>query len=82
MSGITVYSSPLCGPCERLKAWLAEHEYPFIVRDVMMDEQAGELLEARDIRTTPVLQVGDRFIEGFDLPAIEHALAEWSPDPG
>ena len=71
---LTVYSSPLCGPCERMKAWLTERGHDFAVRDVMMDEDAGELLEANDIRTTPVLQVDDRFIVGFDVPAIEAAL--------
>ncbi len=73
---LTVFSSPLCGPCERMKAWLSERGHPFAVRDVMMDEEAGELLESRDIRTTPVLQVGDEFIVGFDVAAMERALAE------
>ncbi len=72
---LVVYSSPLCAPCERMKAWLRERGHDFVVRDVMMDEEAGELLEERDIRTTPVLQVGEQFIVGFDLPAIEAALA-------
>ena len=72
--GITVFSSPLCGPCERMKAWLAERDYEFTVRDVMMDEEAGELLESHDIRTTPALQVGDRFVVGFDVAAMEEAL--------
>ncbi len=76
---LTVFSSPLCGPCERMKAWLVEHEYRFSVRDVMMDEDAGELLESRDIRTTPVLQVGEEFVIGFDIAAIEKALADWVP---
>ena len=71
---LTVYSSPLCGPCERMKSWLTEHGHQFVVRDVMMDEDAGELLESRDIRTTPVLQVDDQFIVGFDIAAIEAAL--------
>ena len=75
-STVTVYSSPLCGPCERMKAWLTENGHPFDVRDVMMDEEAGELLESHDIRTTPVLQVGDRFVIGFDVAAMEKALAE------
>lgn len=72
---LTVFSSPLCGPCERMKAWLTERDYTFTVRDVMMDEEAGELLESRDIRTTPALQVDGDFIIGFDIPAIEKALA-------
>lgn len=48
----------------------------------MMDEEAGELLESHDIRTTPVLQVGEQFIEGFDLPAIEKALVDWTSFAG
>ena len=72
---ITVFSSPLCGPCERMKAWLSERDYRFQVRDVMMDAEAGELLEAHDIRTTPTLQVGETFVVGFDVAAMEQALA-------
>jgi glutaredoxin len=60
-----------------MKAWLTEHHYPFIVRDVMMDEEAGEILESHDIRTTPALQVGDRFVVGLDIAAMEEALADW-----
>ncbi|MGH1493459.1 MAG: glutaredoxin family protein [Acidimicrobiales bacterium] len=71
---LTVYSSPLCGPCERLKGWLSERDYDFVVRDVMMDEEAGELLDSMDIRTTPALQIDERFIVGLDLEAIEAAL--------
>jgi glutaredoxin len=72
---VTVFSSPLCGPCERMKAWLAERGQPFVVRDVMMDPEAGELLESHDIRTTPVLQVGETFVVGYDVAAMEQALA-------
>ena len=74
---LTVFSSPLCGPCEQMKAWLRERGYSFIVRDVMMDEEAGELLESHGIRTTPALHVGDRFVVGLDLAAMEEALADW-----
>ena len=62
-----------------MKAWLVEHDHAFSVRDVMMDEDAGELLESHDIRTTPVLQVGEQFVIGFDVAAIEKALADWAP---
>jgi glutaredoxin len=61
-----------------MKGWLTEHDYPFTVRDVMMDQEAGELLESHDIRSTPVLQVGDTFVIGLDISAMEKALANWS----
>ncbi len=58
-----------------MKAWLTERSLPFTVRDVMMDEEAGELLESLDIRTTPTLQVDEQFIVGFDIKAMEAALS-------
>ena len=48
------------------------------MRDVMMDEEAGEVLESRNIRSTPVLQVGDQFVVGLDLMAMEQLLDGWS----
>ncbi|MFT5531065.1 MAG: glutaredoxin [Candidatus Poriferisodalaceae bacterium] len=78
MSSITVYSTALCAPCEQMKAWLTHHNYPYTVRDVMMDEEAGEVLESRNIRSTPVLQVGDQFVVGLDLMAMEQVLDGWS----
>lgn len=74
MNRLTVFSSPLCGPCERMKGWLTEQGHSFTVRDVMMDEDAGELLESNDIRSTPVLQVDDEFVVGFNVSAIEAVL--------
>ncbi|MGY9075209.1 MAG: glutaredoxin family protein [Acidimicrobiales bacterium] len=78
MSEITVFSTALCAPCELMKAWLTEHEYPFTVRDPMMDEEAGELLESHDIRTTPVMLVGERFVVGLDIAGMELALTGWN----
>jgi len=71
---VTVFSSPLCAPCERLKAYLRERGVEFVVRDVMVDEDAALLLESRNIRTTPVLMVEDELIVGFDRDRIDRLL--------
>ncbi len=62
---VIVYSSPLCGPCERLKAFLRARGVAFTVKDVLMDEAAADYLESRNVRTTPVLRVGDELVVGF-----------------
>lgn len=64
---VVVYSTPLCAPCERLKRFLADNDVPFVNRDLMMDEAAAELVERHNIRTAPVLGVGDRLYAGNDL---------------
>lgn len=72
---LVVYSSPLCIPCEHLKRYLADRGLAFTVRDVMMDEEAGELLEDAGIFSTPVLSVDGDLIVGFDREAIDARLS-------
>ena len=70
----TVFSSPLCAPCERLKDYLRARGVVFVVRDVMVDEEAAIFLESRNIRSTPVLMLGDELIVGFDRDRIDALL--------
>ena len=64
---IIVYSTPFCVPCDALKRFLTEHGVPFTNKDLMMDEEAAELVESRNIRTSPVLGVGDELYAGRAL---------------
>ena len=67
MANVTVYSTPLCAPCEQLKAYLRECGVDFTAKDLMMDEDAAEFIDAQNIRTSPVLQVGDILLHGAEL---------------
>lgn len=71
----TVFSTPLCAPCERLKAYLRERGVDFIVRDIMMDEEAALFLESKNIRSTPVLMLDGELVVGFDRERIDQLLA-------
>jgi len=75
MKDVIVYSTPLCAPCERLKRYLREKGVAFRLIDVMMDEEAGALLESRGIRSTPVLSVDGELAVGFDPERIDQLLA-------
>lgn len=70
---VVVYTSPLCGACDELKAYLRSKGVAFAVRDVLVDDAAAEELERRGIWSTPALVVGERFVEGF-YPARVDAL--------
>ncbi len=66
-NGITVYSTPLCAPCERLKQFLKQHGVAFTAIDLMMDEDAAERMEDLGIRSSPVLEVDGKCYAGAQL---------------
>ena len=78
---VILYSTPLCAPCESLKAFLREHGVHFTVKDLLLDEAAAERLEARNIRTTPALEIDGEILAGaaLDPEAILERLAPMSP---
>ena len=39
---VIVYSTPLCAPCEQVKAYLRRHGVDFVVKDLLMDEDAED----------------------------------------
>ena len=67
MANITVYSTPLCAPCEQLKTYLRDRGVEFTAKDLMMDEDAAEFIDSKNIRTSPVLQVDDTLLHGQEL---------------
>jgi len=69
MPDITVYSTPFCAPCERLKQFLEQRGIEFTARDLMMDEDAAERLEGLGIRSSPVLEIDGKFYVGTQLAA-------------
>jgi glutaredoxin-like protein NrdH len=66
-ASVTVYSTPLCAPCERLKLYLRTQGVAFEARDLMMDEEAAEKIEDLGIRSSPVLEVDGKFYSGVQL---------------
>jgi glutaredoxin len=64
---VILYTTPMCGPCEQVKAYLTELGVEFTVIDVMMDEDAAELLDSKGIRSAPALGVDDEVVAGAAL---------------
>jgi glutaredoxin len=64
---VTVYTTPLCVPCEALKRALKARGVSFQTVDLLMDEEAAERLEEQGIRSAPALEVDGRFYTGAAL---------------
>lgn len=60
-----------------MKAWLSQAGVPFTAYDVDEDDRAYDDLIARGFRTIPVTVFGERTVIGFDVPALEAAVADW-----
>ena len=64
---VTLYTTPLCAPCEQIKRYLESRGVAFIRRDLMMDEEAQDRLDAARIRGTPAVEVDGTFLVGDGL---------------
>lgn len=64
---VVVYTTPFCAPCEQLKRFLTDNGVAFTQRDLMMDEDAQDRLEAKGIRSTPALEVNGEIYAGETL---------------
>jgi glutaredoxin 3 len=60
--------------CTRLKEFLSERGIDFVERDVSGDEQALQELTLLGFMTTPVTQIGDEVVVGFDRKRLEALL--------
>lgn len=64
---VVLYTTPMCGPCEQVKDYLRARGIEFTVVDVLMDEDAAELLDSKGVRSAPALGVDDEIIAGAAL---------------
>ncbi len=64
---VTLYTTPLCAPCEQVKRYLESRGVAFARRDLMMDEEAQDRLDAARIRGTPAVEVDGTFLAGDGL---------------
>ena len=72
---VTVYTSPTCVWCDRVKSWLREQAVPFREIDVARDPGAAEALVARSGQMgVPQIEVGHEIVVGFDKPRLQRLL--------
>lgn len=71
---VIVYSTPLCIPCEELKRHLTANNVPFTLVDVLIDEDAAELLEDAGIYSSPAISIAGELFDGADAARVNALL--------
>jgi glutaredoxin len=72
---VIVYSNVGCTPCHHAMEYLSQKGMPFIEKNVARDPSALHDLMRLGLRVLPVLVIGDTCLSGFNLTAIDAALA-------
>jgi glutaredoxin-like YruB-family protein len=72
---ITVYSTPTCPWCKKLKEYLKEKKVSFKDLDVSTNEKAkNEMVEKSNQMGVPVSDINGTVIVGFNIEKINNAL--------
>ena len=73
---VSVYSTPTCAHCTRLKDYLKERQVKFQDIDVSRDERkADEMLHKSRQQGVPVTDFNGTIIVGFDRERIDRLIA-------
>lgn len=74
---IAIYSSPTCAYCHMARAYLKSKGVVFKEYDISENPKAAEWVAKNAGQlVTPVLNINDVVIVGFDRPKIDTALAK------
>jgi glutaredoxin 3 len=73
---IIVYSRPQCPFCKKLKTWFRRRQLKFDDRDLTEESSwRDEHLQKTGQMGHPVTEINGEIIIGFDIPALEKAVA-------
>jgi glutaredoxin-like YruB-family protein len=72
---VTVYSTPTCPWCKKVKSFLKENNVTFKDIDVSSDEKAAkEMMDKSGQMGVPVIDANGTIITGFDESKLKSAL--------
>ena len=72
---VTVYSTPMCSWCTRLKNYLKANNIKFKNIDVSKDQRAAEsMVKKSGKQGVPQIDISGKIIVGFDKPKINNLL--------
>ncbi len=75
MAKVTVYTTPVCPWCIKLKDWLEEEGISYREKDVSTDIDAvQEMIEKTGQRGVPVSIIDGQIVVGFDPEGIKKLL--------
>lgn len=75
MSDVTVYTTPTCPWCYKVKTFLDEQGIGYNEVNVADDyEAAQKMVDLTGQRSVPVITRGERYVVGFDPERLENML--------
>jgi len=79
---VVLYTTPTCGYCHQLKAYLRQRGVPFTEHDVSRDQRAAaEMVRLSGQQGVPVTSMDGQVVVGFNRPAIDQLLARQAASP-
>ncbi len=79
---VSVYTTPTCGFCRQVKAYLHQQGVPFTEYDVSQDPQkASEMVQLSGQRGVPVVLIDGQVVVGFNRPLIDQLLDRRATPP-
>lgn len=72
---VTVFSTPTCPWCTKLKEWLKKHNIEFKDIDVSVNQKKAKyMVEKTRQMGVPVTEVDGKFVVGFDVEKLKQLL--------
>jgi glutaredoxin-like YruB-family protein len=79
---VVVYTTPTCGYCHQLKAYLGQKGVRFTEYDVSRDRQrAMEMVQLSGQQGVPVTSIDGQVVVGFNRPVIDQLLGQMAARP-
>jgi len=73
---VVVYTTPTCGFCHQVKAYLRQRGVPFQEHDVSRDRAAAmQMVQLSGQQGVPVVVIDGQVVVGFDRPRIDQLLS-------
>lgn len=79
---VVIYTTPTCGYCQQVKAYLNRRGVPFVERDLSRDPQAAtEMVGLTGQQGVPVTVIDGQAVLGANMPQIDQLLAQRANRP-
>ena len=79
---VVIYTTPTCGFCRQVKAYLSQKGVPFVERDVSRDPQAAsEMVRISGQQGVPVTVIDGQMVLGANMPLLDQLLARRAASP-
>ena len=79
---VMIYTTPTCGFCQQVKAYLNRRGVPFVERDLSRDPQAAsDMVRISGQQGVPVTVIDGQVVLGANMPMIDQLLAQRASRP-